>query len=271
MVLDILYGAGVGIALGMTGGGGVLAVPALMLGLGYTLPQAKPVALIAVGSAAFIGCLDGLRKGLVRYKAAAVMAVLGTLCAPIGLWLAKALSITMLMIIFCAVLLFISVRMFKQAVFPKKPEANQEQKLLSAKCLVNPSTGRFQWTNECFASLSAIGAISGLFSGMLGLGGGFIIVPGVRQFSNLSMHGTVATALAVIAFISAGTVTAFLIAGGVVEPTAWRFIAATVAGMLLGRALVPKVSGSLLQIGFSLLVCVAAVMLLAKTLMPYLH
>ncbi len=42
MILDFIYGAGVGLALGMTGGGGVLAVPALILGLGYTLPQAKP-------------------------------------------------------------------------------------------------------------------------------------------------------------------------------------------------------------------------------------
>lgn len=271
MILDFLYGAGVGLALGMTGGGGVLAVPALMIGLGYTLPQAKPVALIAVGSAAFIGCLDGLRRGLVRYKAAAVMAVAGTLCAPIGLWLAKILSITTLMIIFCTVLLFISARMFKQAVSPCKPETSQGLNLLSAKCLVNPSTGRFRWTNRCFASLSTIGGISGLFSGMLGLGGGFIIVPGVRQFSNLSMHGTVATTLAVIAFISAGTVSVFLIAGGVIEPTAWRFIGAAVIGMLIGRTIAPKASGSLLQVGFSLLVCAVGVMLLVKTLMPYLR
>ncbi|MGV8864832.1 MAG: sulfite exporter TauE/SafE family protein [Pseudomonas sp.] len=271
MILDFIYGAGVGLALGMTGGGGVLAVPALILGLGYTLPQAKPVALIAVGSAAFIGCLDGLRRGLVRYKAAMLMALLGALCAPVGLWLAKILSITTLMIIFCTVLLFVSARMFAQAAFPNKPEGNQEQNLLAAKCLVNPSTGRFQWTSRCFVSLSTIGGISGLFSGMLGLGGGFIIVPGVRQFSNLSMHGTVATALAVIAFISVGTVTAFLLAGGVIESSAWRFIGAAVTGMLVGRTLAPKVPGSLLQIVFSLLVCVAAVMLLVKTLMPFLQ
>ncbi len=199
------------------------------------------------------------------------MALLGALFAPVGLWLAKILSVTTLMIIFCTVLLFISARMFAQAVFPHKSEGNQEQNLLTAKCLVNPSTGKFQWTNRCFVSLSTIGGVSGLFSGMLGLGGGFIIVPGVRQFSNLNMHGTVATALAVIAFISAGTVSAFLIAGGVIEATAWRFIGAALAGMLLGRTLAPKVSGSLLQIGFSLLVCVAAVMLLVKTLMPFLH
>jgi hypothetical protein len=41
MLLESLYGLGVGLALGMTGGGGVLAVPALVLGLGYSLPEAN--------------------------------------------------------------------------------------------------------------------------------------------------------------------------------------------------------------------------------------
>jgi len=77
MLLESLYGLGVGLALGMTGGGGVLAVPALVLGLGYSLPEAAPVALVAVGVSAFLGGLDGLRRGLVRYKAALLMALGG--------------------------------------------------------------------------------------------------------------------------------------------------------------------------------------------------
>lgn len=271
MSLDLIYGIGVGLALGMTGGGGVLAVPALMLGLGYTFPQAKPVALIAVGSAAFIGCLDGLRTGIVRYKAALLMAALGALCAPIGLRIAEALSITTLMVIFCAVLLFISVRMFTQSVFPPSEASQQQGNSGGNRCLVNSCSGKFQWTRRCFVSLATIGGLSGLFSGMLGLGGGFIIVPGVRHVSNLNMHSTVATALAVIAFISGGTVAAFFLLGGVVELAAWRFIGAAMAGMLLGRTLAPRVSGSFLQIGFSLLVCIVALVLLAKTLSPYFH
>ena len=53
MLHEVLLGIGVGIALGLTGSGGVLAVPALMIGLGFSLPEAMPVALIAVGLSAF--------------------------------------------------------------------------------------------------------------------------------------------------------------------------------------------------------------------------
>ncbi|WP_020190366.1 sulfite exporter TauE/SafE family protein [Pseudomonas putida] len=265
MFLDLMYGVGVGLALGMTGGGGVLAVPALVLGLGYSLPQAKPVALIAVGGSAFLGCIDGFRRGLVRYKAAAVMAILGILCAPIGLWVGRVLSTTTLMLVFCFVLIAISAKMFLQATY--SDESNQAEMASQLNCRLNPETGRFKWTGRCFASFSAIGGFSGLLSGMLGLGGGFIIVPGVRHLSDLNMHGTVATALAVISFISAGTVTSFLLAGGIIEPQAWRFIAAAGVGMLIGRQLAPKVAGNILQIGFSLLVCIAAVMLFVRTVL----
>lgn len=267
MFLDLMYGAGVGLALGMTGGGGVLAVPALVLGLGYTLPQAKPVALIAVGGSAFLGCIDGFRRGLVRYKAAAVMAILGILCAPIGLWLGRVLSTTTLMLVFCLLLIAISAKMFLQATSSCSP--NKAAMVSQLNCRLNPETGRFKWTGRCFASFSAIGGFSGLLSGMLGLGGGFIIVPGVRHLSDLNMHGTVATALAVISFISAGTVTSFLLAGGIIEPQAWRFIAAASVGMLIGRRLAPLVAGNVLQIGFSLLVCIAAVMLFVRAVLAW--
>jgi uncharacterized protein len=92
MFIGILLGSLVGALLGLTGaGGGVLAVPALMLGLGLSMTDAVPVALIAVGGAAWLGGLAGLRQGLVRYKAALLMAVLGTVCAPAGVWLAHRL------------------------------------------------------------------------------------------------------------------------------------------------------------------------------------
>ncbi|MFJ1017246.1 TSUP family transporter, partial [Bordetella bronchiseptica] len=70
----------IGLTLGLTGaGGGILAVPALVLGLGMDMPQAAPVALMAVGLAAAVGSAEGLRRGTVRYKAAALMSVVGGL------------------------------------------------------------------------------------------------------------------------------------------------------------------------------------------------
>ena len=74
MEISLILGVVVGVVLGLTGaGGGILAVPALVIGMGWSVQEATPVALIAVASGAALGAFDGLCKGLVRYKAALVM------------------------------------------------------------------------------------------------------------------------------------------------------------------------------------------------------
>ena len=66
----------IGAMLGLTGaGGGILAVPAIVVGMGWPMQQATPVALIAVASSAGIGALEAFRKRLVRYRAAFCMAL----------------------------------------------------------------------------------------------------------------------------------------------------------------------------------------------------
>ncbi len=265
MLLEGLYGLGVGLALGLTGGGGVLAVPALVLGLGLSLAEAVPVSLIAVGLAALLGCLDGLRQGLVRYKAALLMAGCGALCAPLGIWLGARLPVALLMVLFCLVLLFIAGRMARQALAGGEEAVSSG--LLGRSCLLNPETGRFRWNPRCFLTLSAIGGLSGLFSGMFGVGGGFLIVPGIRQFSDLTMHAIVVTSLAVIALISASTVAGVLLSGRVLVPGAWAFVAAAVAGMLASRLLAPHLPARYLQLGFAVLAALAALMLLGRTLL----
>jgi len=116
-------------------------------------------------------------------------------------------------------------------------------------------------------SLYGVGV--GLALGLTGVGGGFLIVPGVRQFSNLGMHGIVATSLMVIALISASTVAGFLWSGGSLSAAAWMFIAGSGGGMLGGRLLAPRVPARHLQLGFALLAGLAALMLLGKTLMSF--
>ncbi|WP_241137097.1 TSUP family transporter, partial [Achromobacter xylosoxidans] len=89
MATALWLGLCIGASLGLTGaGGGILAVPALMFGLHMSLAQAAPVALIAVGAASAVGAIQGLRSGLVRYKAALLMAITGAITAPLGLALA---------------------------------------------------------------------------------------------------------------------------------------------------------------------------------------
>lgn len=84
-----LIGAGLGLVIGailaLTGaGGGILAVPLLVFGLGLSMVEAAPVGLLAVGLAASVGALLGLRQGIVRYRAAGFVAGIGILLTPWG-------------------------------------------------------------------------------------------------------------------------------------------------------------------------------------------
>ena len=260
-MLIILLGVLVGLLLGLTGaGGGILAIPALTLGLGWTLLEATPVALLAVGMAAAVGALDGLRKGLVRYKAAGLMAGAGWLASPVGLYLAKLLPAAALMVLFGAIMMFVSGRMFRQAA----DGCSEIDAAHGKNCRINPDTGRLVWDTKCSTTLACICAVSGLLTGLLGVGGGFLIVPAFRRFSDVPMHGIVATSLMVVALVSLGTLAHLLYQGVSLSGEASVFIGATLAGMIAGRLIAPKVSGKRMQQGFAVVCAVVSVLMMAK-------
>ena len=260
-MLIILLGVLVGLLLGLTGaGGGILAIPALTLGLGWTLLEATPVALLAVGVAAAVGALDGLRKGLVRYKAAGLMAGAGWLASPVGLYLAKLLPAAALMVLFGAIMMFVSGRMFRQAA----DGCSEIDAAHGKNCRINPDTGRLVWDTKCSTTLACIGAVSGLLTGLLGVGGGFLIVPAFRRFSDVPMHGIVATSLMVVALVSLGTLAHLLYQGVSLSGEASVFIGATLAGMIAGRLIAPKVSGKRMQQGFAVVCAIVSVLMLVK-------
>ena len=115
-----LLAAGLGLAVGLTlaltgAGGGILAVPLLMFGLDWSITQAAPVALLAVGASAALGAVIGLRQGAVRYRAAVLVAITGGLVTPLGVHLAHALPTRPLTVAFAVVLLYVAIRTFRQS------------------------------------------------------------------------------------------------------------------------------------------------------------
>ncbi|NYT66163.1 sulfite exporter TauE/SafE family protein [Alcaligenaceae bacterium] len=270
MLTACLLGSLTGLILGLTGaGGGILAVPALTIGLGFSMTLATPIALIAVGMAAFTGALDGLYKHQVRYKAALFMAATGSLTAGLGLQLAQLVPETILASIFSLVMLWVALRMYRQSQ-PNRAGAIPNSAVLSKPCTLNPATGKLHWTRPCTATLAGIGALTGLTAGMLGVGGGFIIVPAFKRYTNLSMHSIIATSLMVIALISALTAAHSMWQGTTIPALGWYFAVAAIAGMILGRILAPHLPASVLQKGFALVTIVVAGVLITRTWMPAL-
>lgn len=202
MLIDALLGAMIGLILALTGaGGGILAVPVLIFGTGLTAVQAAPIGLMAVGMSAAVGALLGLRAGIVRYCAALFLAGLGMLASPCGAWLAQRMDARSMSLLFGTVLVSVALRMLARRV----PAANAPPVRLPP-CRRQAGSGRLRWTSPCAAALAGAGMVAGLLSGLLGVGGGFVMVPALRRSTDLDQDSIVATSLAVIALVSASGV-----------------------------------------------------------------
>ncbi|WP_268877140.1 sulfite exporter TauE/SafE family protein [Derxia lacustris] len=258
-LLTPLFGALIGAVMGLTGaGGGILAVPALVVGLGFPMQQAAPIALLSVAVAAWIGTAQALRAGHARYRAAQVMALVGLPLASLGALLAHRLPQRALMLVFAAIMFITAGRAIARRLAGRKAEVGGPARL-------DPATGRFVWTRLTFATIAGIGAVTGFMTGLLGVGGGFVMVPTLRRFTPLTMHGVVATSLMVQALVASGTV-ALALAHGQALPWAQglRFTAGTVVGLVAGRLLNRRWSAERLELAFTALVVVVAFVMVGK-------
>ena len=265
--MGILIGVVVGLVLGLTGAGGsIFAVPLLMAVLSMPIIQASTVSLLAVAVAATVGTGMAWRHSYVRYRAALLMALVGVLIAPIGIRVADGLQPSVLKMIFALVLAVVAVRMFRMAMVSKEDSAvvrsavSGEGKSSIGKIgQVNTTTGRLIWTKPVAVTIALIGATTGFLAGLLGVGGGFVIVPALRATMPLSMHSAVATSLMAIALTSLGTFVSCLLQGRTVPlALALPFVTGAVIGMMLGRRLAPFISGPHLQQGFAVIAMIVS-------------
>lgn len=272
----LLIGLLVGLILGLTGAGGsILAVPLLMVAMGWAPAEAAPLSLLAVAVAAITGTCLAWRNGGVRWRAALLMGGLGWITAPFGLAVARVLPSQILTAAFAVLLVVVGLRLIRQAR-SAPAEAIVVRAALSGggaasstmPCQVNPGTGRLIWTRRCAAAIAAAGTTAGGLSGLFGVGGGFLIVPVLRAVTDLSMHAAVATSLMTIAIVSVATFAISLTQGIVVAPsTAAWFAGASIGGMLLGRILAARIAGARLQQGFAGLMLLAALGLVSQALL----
>lgn len=264
----LALGGVVGLILALTGaGGGILAVPLLVFGLQLSILQAAPVGLIAVGTASALGAALGLREGLVRYRAAALIGGTGMVLAPWGVHLARSLPNAPLTMAFALVLGWVAWRMFRQVQRNDRVDALAVGTATTRApwpCVMNPEEGRLIWTLPCAWALAATGAVAGLLSGLLGVGGGFVIVPALSRYTNLATRSIVATSLAVIALVSVGGVSAAAWQGGIAWPIAVPFALGAIAALLTGRRMAAGWAGAHLQLAFAVTSACVALLLLAR-------
>jgi uncharacterized protein len=248
--LDLLLGFAIGLSLGLLGGGGsILTVPALVYLVGQTPQAAVTTSLAIVGANSAVGALFHQRASRVghhtfNWRVALIFGGAGMVVAYMAAGLSRHLSPALLMVFFALLMLIIGGMMLFQR--QKEPSENSS---IQAEEKPNP-----------WISLVA-GAGVGLLTGILGVGGGFLIVPALVMLVGLPMYQAVGTSLAIIAANSFAGLMGHL--GGQFD--LWVtifFVAAGVAGTFVGSKLAYRLPAHRLRQLFAVFVIVLAIFLM---------
>jgi uncharacterized membrane protein YfcA len=260
LLITLALGLAIGLVMGLTGaGGGVLAVPALVFGLGLTMPQAAPIAMIGVGLAAWVGTAEGLRRGTVRWRAALYIAAMGWPLSALGVALAQRVPDLGLRVIFVLVLAFVAWRQLRARTSRAVATAATEREALVE---LSAQTGRFIWDRRAFTGFAGVGAVTGFMSGLLGVSGGFVLVPMLSRITRLDAPSLVGTSLMVGALVTGfGAAMSAWQGVAISWPIAAWFAAALIVGLLGARVFARRLGARAMHDTFiALVIGVALVM-----------
>jgi uncharacterized membrane protein YfcA len=143
---------------------------------------------------------------------------------------------------------------------------NAPKELPAPPCKLDQSIGRLIWSVPCARSLMGSGAVAGFLSGLLGVGGGFIIVPALKKVTDLPMQSIVATSLGVLALISITGVTSAAVAGHLNWSIGIPFAGGAVIGMVFGSFIARQISGPRIQQAFAVFTFLISLSLFYKAI-----
>ena len=229
----------VGLTLGLLGGGGsILTVPVIVFTLGVPAKTAIVMSLPIVGGAALVGVVRHWRLGNVDLRVAIPFGVAAMIGAFGGARLARFLDGSTQLILLAVVMLGAAISMFRNAALaePTAPAAPRP---------IGPL-------------VFIVGALTGTLTGLVGVGGGFLMVPALVLLAAVPMARAVGTSLFVIVLNTAAGFAGY--AGTVAVPwdlVAW-FAGFTAVGILVGSPLVQRVPQAALKRAFAILLVLVA-------------
>lgn len=267
-IIEILLGALSGVVLALSGAGGaILSIPLLIFGLHLNITEATPVALLAVCLAAPIGAISAHIQGKVRYRAAGSIAIAGALAAPAGIWLSQKIPTAPLTLLFSMVLAYVAYDMFRQSKRNDEKTEVSASRTFSSPCMLDSPDGRLVWTWTCTRVLALSGFLAGTLSGLLGVGGGFVIVPALKKVTNFQIQSILATSLTAVTITSGVGVTSATLMGTMNWSIAIPFACGAIVGMLLGRLIAKRLSGPRLQQNFAVTAALVSVGMVIKVIL----
>ena len=250
--IAVIFGGMIGLSLGLTGGGGgVFAVPLLVYGMSLAPREAVGVSLASVGGTALFGAIPRLTRGEVELTTGILFAIAGMAGAPAGNYLAGMVHPKLLLVLFAVLMFVVAWQMWANprtgttvgwegnTLGDNRPTCQRDEH------------GKIRLTSGCALSLTAAGFLTGMLTGMFGIGGGFLVVPALVLFSGMGMHQAIATSLFVIFLVSTSGFTSYLATGRELPvQTTLEFLGGGAIGMLIGGSVSRKIKGPGTEKGF---------------------
>lgn len=246
--LAVGSGGLVGFSLGLIGGGGsILATPLLLYVVGLAPPHlAIGTGALAVAANAFLNFTSYARKGTVRWRNALIFAVVGSIGAFAGSSMGKAINGDRLLFLFGLLMLVVGGLMLRTKRSKTVTCAND-------------------YGRPWLASFTAL--VVGVAAGFFGIGGGFLIVPGLIFATGMPMINAIGTSLLAVGAFGLTTAINYAWSGLIDWTVAAEFICGGFVGGLIGMRLASHLSQfkSVLNIVFASLIFVVAIYVLYKS------
>jgi uncharacterized membrane protein YfcA len=253
MVAAVAFGLLIGLLLGLLGGGGsILAVPALVYGVGQPLHQAIPTSLLVVGTSALAGAIPRIRTRQVQWRLTAIFGVIGAGAAVAGTVVNNLLPARMVLIGFAVLMIGAGIRMLRETA--------------SAGTACAVTGGTINW-RRCLPRSVGAGIAVGFLTGLFGVGGGFLIIPALVLLLGLDMTIAVGTSLVIVVLNSASGLAAHLGHAHIDLGIAVAFTTAAAAGALAASRVGASLPTVRLQRWFAYLVFAVAIFVIAQALL----
>jgi uncharacterized membrane protein YfcA len=238
--------------LGLLGGGGsILAVPALVYGVGMPLAAAVPTSLVVVGISSATALIPRLREGQVQWRLAAVFGAAGAGAAFAGAAVNRLLEPRVVLVGFATMMVAAGVRMLR------------EQTTVGGDCAL--PGGGINWRG-CLPKAIGSGVVVGFLTGLFGVGGGFLIIPALVLLLGLPMTVAVGTSLVIIVINSLAGFAAHAGDAALDYRIALAFTAAAVVGSLASARVASRLPAERLRRWFAYLVFAVAAFVLVQAL-----
>ena len=258
-VLSVISGFAVGFSLSLIGGGGsILAVPLLLYLVDYPSPHVViGTTALAVSANAFLNLLPHAYAGNVRWKEAILFATVGAIAAFAGSSAGKAVGSGKLLFLFAILMLVIAGLMLRRG------RLNDRQR---------PSAHHGRTDAGTMLRLAGTACVVGLLSGFFGIGGGFLIVPGLIFPTGMPMISAIGSSLVSVGTFGLVTALNYARSGLLDWRVAGLYLAGGAGGGLIGSRLATRLGHSskgALNVIFSVAVALVALYILFRNLSAF--